>query len=151
MIKKCKICGTEFEAKSNRACYCSDECKKEGEKIIEHERYLKRKEKGYDFNKFNRLNPDKANKFNRENPDKANKFNRLNPDKANKWNDNKLEDTRQQFNEINDGYHSSLRINEKRELTEAYGSKEAEKESRKYNINNKKEWAKAEKQMKPLF
>ena len=26
---------------------------------------------------------------------------------------------------------------EKRELTEAYGSKEAEKESRKYNINNK--------------
>jgi len=76
IIKKCKICGTEFEAKSNRACYCSDECKKEGGKIIEHERYLKRKEKGYDFNKFNRLNPDKANKFNRLNPDKANKFNK---------------------------------------------------------------------------
>ena len=151
MIKKCKICGTEFEAKSNRACYCSDECKKEGRKATNRKEYLKRKDEGYDYNKFNRLNPDKKNKWNREHIFESNKFNRLNPDKANKWNDNKLEDTRQQFNEINDGYNSSLRINEKRELTEAYGSKEAEKESRKYNINNKKEWAKAEKQMKPLF
>ena len=65
IMKKCKICGTEFEAKSNRACYCSDKCKKDGERKIEHERYLKRKEEGYDFNKFNRLNPDKANKWNK--------------------------------------------------------------------------------------
>ena len=76
MIKICKICGTEFEAKSNRACYCSDECKKEGQKEINHKKYLKRKDEGYDYNKFNRLNPDKANKFNRLNPDKANKWNK---------------------------------------------------------------------------
>ena len=34
MIKKCKICGTEFEAKSNRACYCSPECKAIAQKEI---------------------------------------------------------------------------------------------------------------------
>ena len=88
MIKICKICGTEFEAKSNRACYCSDECKKEGRKISKQEinkRYYE-KNKEYDYNKWNRLNPDEANKWNRLNPDKANKWNRLNPDKSNKWN-----------------------------------------------------------------
>ena len=67
MIKICKICGTEFEAKSNRACYCSDECKKEGRKISKQEinkRYYE-KNKEYDYNKWNRLNPDEANKWNR--------------------------------------------------------------------------------------
>lgn len=28
MIKKCKVCGKEFETKSNRAIYCSDKCKR---------------------------------------------------------------------------------------------------------------------------
>lgn len=65
MIKTCKICGEEFEAKSNRACYCSDDCKKEG-----------RKRKNYDNNKWNKLNPDKSNKWNKLNPDKANKWNK---------------------------------------------------------------------------
>ena len=75
MIKKCKICGTEFEAKSNRACYCSDECKKEG-----------RKRKNYDTNKWNRLNPYKKNKWNREHPFESNKWNREHPFESNKWN-----------------------------------------------------------------
>lgn len=43
-IKKCKICGTEFEAKSNRACYCSDECKAIGQKEINKRKNDKRKE-----------------------------------------------------------------------------------------------------------
>ena len=144
MIKKCKICGTEFEAKSNRACYCSDECKKEG-----------RKRKNYDNNKWNREHTFESNKFNRLNPDKANKFNRLNPDKANKWNKEQLDDANKQFHEINDGYNSSLKINyQTKKLEEAYGSKDAEKESYKYDTKSKqckKEWAKAEEQMKPLF
>lgn len=29
MKKKCKVCGKEFETKSNRAIYCSDKCKYE--------------------------------------------------------------------------------------------------------------------------
>ena len=133
MIKKCKICGEEFEAKSNRACYCSDECKKEG-----------RKRKNYDNNKWNR-----------EHTFESNKFNRLNPDKANKWNKEQLDDANKQFHEINDGYNSSLKINyQTKKLEEAYGSKDAEKESYKYDTKSKqckKEWAKAEEQMKPLF
>lgn len=28
MKKKCKVCGKEFETKSNRAIYCSDKCKR---------------------------------------------------------------------------------------------------------------------------
>lgn len=126
IIKKCKICGTEFEAKSNRACYCSDECKKEGEKISKQKRnkkyYEKNKLKGYDYNK---------------------------------WNKKQLEDAREQIHEINDGYNSSLKINyQTKKIEEAQGSKEAEKESYKYDTKSKqckKEWKKAEEQMKPLF
>ena len=61
MIKKCKICGTEFEAKSNRACYCSPECKAIAQKEINKRKTAKyyennkekRKEqfKEYDENK----------------------------------------------------------------------------------------------------
>ena len=28
MKKKCKVCGKEFETKSNIAIYCSDKCKR---------------------------------------------------------------------------------------------------------------------------
>ena len=44
IIKKCRICGEEFEAKSNRACYCSDECKAIGQKEINKRKNDKRKE-----------------------------------------------------------------------------------------------------------
>lgn len=148
MIKKCKICGTEFEAKSNRACYCSDKCKKEGRKAI--------------IKKNNTKNIDKIKEWNKYNPEKRkinnHKYylkNKENGYDYNKWNKNQIEDAKGQYHEINDGYNSSLKINyQTKKLEEAQGSKEAEKESYKYDTKSKqckKEWAKAEKQMKPLF
>lgn len=42
MIKKCKICGNEFETKSNRALYCSDKCKRASIRKKEKPRLIKR-------------------------------------------------------------------------------------------------------------
>lgn len=65
-IKKCKICGTEFEAKSNRACYCSDECKAIGQKEINKRKNDKRKEylkmKNKEWNDNNKEYRKKLNK-----------------------------------------------------------------------------------------
>lgn len=34
MRRTCKICGKEFDANSPKSCYCSDECRRKGEKLV---------------------------------------------------------------------------------------------------------------------
>lgn len=42
MKKRCKVCGKEFETKSNRAIYCSDKCKRASIRGKEIPRIIKR-------------------------------------------------------------------------------------------------------------
>lgn len=42
---KCKICGKEFESNYTHAVYCSDGCRKKGEKIRESSRIRVRRKK----------------------------------------------------------------------------------------------------------
>lgn len=73
-IKSCKICGKWFVAKG-RAEICGDDiCKKGKKKLNNINEYQRQKVKGYDYNKFNRKNPDKKNKWNVENQDKSNNW-----------------------------------------------------------------------------
>ena len=73
-IKACKICGKWFVAKG-RAEICGDDiCKKGKKKLNNINEYQRQKAKNYDYNKFNRANPDKKNKWNRENQDKSNNW-----------------------------------------------------------------------------
>lgn len=52
MIKKCKVCGKEFESKSNRAIYCSDKCKRAAIREKEKPTLIKRaKDMSRDKNK----------------------------------------------------------------------------------------------------
>ena len=52
MIKKCKVCGKEFETKSNRAIYCSDKCKRASIREKEKPAIIKRaKDMSRDKNK----------------------------------------------------------------------------------------------------
>lgn len=52
MIKKCKVCGKEFETKSNRAIYCSDKCKRAAIREKEKPTLIKRaKDMSRDKNK----------------------------------------------------------------------------------------------------
>lgn len=118
VMKKCKICGKEFDAKGRQVC-CSDECKHENYLRNERARNKRRHEAGYNFNKYN---------------------------------ERKSEEASEQFNLLCDEKNSSLRINEKRELEGgALGSRDAEKDEIKYRVNNKKAWAKAEKEMQSLW
>lgn len=43
-VKKCQICGREFEG-PNHKLYCSPDCKKEASKIRSHNHYMKNREK----------------------------------------------------------------------------------------------------------
>lgn len=118
VMKKCKICGKEFDAKGRQVC-CSDECKKENKLRNNRKAFKKMHENGYNFNKYN---------------------------------ERKSEEASEQFNLLKDEKNSSLRINEKREVEGgALGSRDAEKDEIKYRVNNKKAWAKAEKEMQSLW
>ena len=117
VMKKCKICGKEFDAKGRQVC-CSDKCKHENYLRNERARNKRRHEAGYNFNKYN---------------------------------ERKSEEAYKEFSLLNDGYNSSLGIGKNNELEVKHGSKEAEKDEIKYRVNNKKAWAKAEKEMQSLW
>lgn len=117
VMKKCKICGKEFDAKGRQVC-CSDECKHENYLRNESARNKRRHEAGYNFNKYNERIRKEAS---------------------------------EQFNLLKDDYNSSLGIGKNNKLEVKYGSKEADKDEIKYRVNNKKAWAKAEKEMQSLW
>ena len=96
-IKKCKICGTEFEAKSNRACYCSDECKAIGQKEINKRKNDKRKE-------YLKMKNKEWNDNNKEYRKELNK----------KWNDNNKEYRK----ELNKEYYDNNKEKRKKQFKE---------------------------------
>lgn len=117
VMKKCKICGKEFDAKGRQVC-CSDECKKENKLRNNRKAFKKMHENGYNFHKHY---------------------------------ERKVEEAYKEFNLLNDGYNSSLGIGKHGDLEVKQGSVEAEKDEIKYRVNNKKAWAKAEKEMQSLW
>ena len=61
VMKKCKICGKEFDAKGRQIC-CSDKCKKENKLRNNRKAFKKMHEAGYNFNKYNERKAEEAYK-----------------------------------------------------------------------------------------
>lgn len=85
VLKKCVICGCEFEARSNKK-YCSDNCRKEARKQIDKKYYNNhselRKEYQRQYRKKNKENIKKYTKqYNKKNKEKRKEWEIKNKDK----------------------------------------------------------------------
>lgn len=67
MIKKCKLCGKEFEPNKHQQKYCSSECSEEAIRKQRQQYYLEHKEKMNEYNrKWKKANKEKMNEYNRQ-------------------------------------------------------------------------------------